>query len=192
MEEKFIEITNTINELAAKNPYITKEHISKARSMYNGDDRPLEVIKAELEALSMQIAEREKNKERSSNLENQLRQSNSASFQLKAQPNVSEISLDNKATSPSAFFANQDDQKDLQRMIDDALSEPEQETYNAAKSEEAERPKQFVKTTFEESSNIESPSVSDGGYGNVGALLALTVMFSIVTFIMAIFTMLAK
>ena len=67
MEKQFQQVTNIINELAASNPYITKEQIAKARSMYNGDMRPLDEIRAELEAYSEEIMaqgiKREKGKE---------------------------------------------------------------------------------------------------------------------------------
>ena len=57
MDTKYNQITNIITRLAAENPYITKDQIARAKSMYNGDARPIEEIEAELTAYSTQIAE---------------------------------------------------------------------------------------------------------------------------------------
>ena len=55
MEDKYKQVTDIINELAEQNPFITKAQIAKAKSMYNGDTRSIDVIRAELEAYSNEI-----------------------------------------------------------------------------------------------------------------------------------------
>ena len=47
MEEQYKKVTAIITRLAAENPHITKEQIAKAKSMYNGDTRPIEEIESE-------------------------------------------------------------------------------------------------------------------------------------------------
>ena len=56
MEEQYKKVTAIITRLAAENPHITKEQIAKAKSMYNGDTRPIEEIESELIAYSQNIA----------------------------------------------------------------------------------------------------------------------------------------
>ena len=57
MEQRHKEINDLITKIAIGNPAITKEQIARARAMYNGDNRPIEEIAAELEAYSKEIRE---------------------------------------------------------------------------------------------------------------------------------------
>ena len=78
-------------------------------------------------------------------------------------------------------------------MIDDALGDSTNNLDNNVSYEQKtslsnNQEKVLVKTQQE---SISSPS-NDGGYGNVAAILSLTIIFSIVTIIMAFFTIISR
>ena len=213
MEEQFQQVTNIINELAASNPYITKEQIAKARSMYNGDMRPLDEIRAELEAYSEEImaqgikrekgkelaakkAEREEPKESEPTVEKEeekvSQQGGNARIQAFPQTEPVEVVESLKVELPG-----EDKKRQLQSMIDDALGETSDllvadnshEQQQVANKDQA---KVLVKTQNEQTPNTGNSASNESGYGNVTALLSLTIICSIVTIIIALLTMMAN
>ena len=213
MEEQFQQVTNIINELAASNPYITKEQIAKARSMYNGDMRPLDEIRAELEAYSEEIMaqgikrekgkelaakkfEREEPKESEPTVEKEeekvSQQGGNARIQAFPQTEPVEVVESLKVELPG-----EDKKRQLQSMIDDALGEASDllvsdnshEQQQVASKDQA---KVLVKTQNEQTPNTGNSASNESGYGNVTALLSLTIICSIVTIIIALLTMMAN
>ena len=213
MEEQFQQVTNIINELAASNPYITKDQIAKARSMYNGDMRPLDEIRAELEAYSEAImaqglkrekgkelaakkVEREEPKESEPAVEKEEekvpQQVGNARIQAFPQTEPVEVVESLKVELPG-----EDKKRQLQSMIDDALGEASDllvadnshEQQQVANKDQA---KVLVKTQNEQTPNTGNSASNESGYGNVTALLSLTIICSIVTIIIALLTMMAN
>ena len=213
MEEQFQQVTNIINELAASNPYITKEQIAKARSMYNGDMRPLDEIRAELEAYSEEIMaqgikrekgkelaakkfEREEPKESEPTVEKEeekvSQQGGNARIQAFPQTEPVEVVESLKVELPG-----EDKKRQLQSMIDDAVGEASDllvsdnshEQQQVASKDQA---KVLVKTQNEQTPNTGNSASNESGYGNVTALLSLTIICSIVTIIIALLTMMAN
>ena len=180
MEEQYKKVTAIITRLAAENPHITKEQIAKAKSMYNGDTRPIEEIESELIAYSQNIAA---NASKSNVVEEPVKVEVA---DAKAMPDPTpepEVYEPLKVNHPG-----DDKKKELQKMINDALGDmPTVPERTATETRDLEKPKQYVK---EQSQPVESSS--EAGYGNVIALLSLTIMFSIVTIIIAAFTILAN
>ena len=82
-------------------------------------------------------------------------------------------------------------------MIDDALGEPSNslvadnshEQQQVANKDQA---KVLVKTQNEQTPNSGNSAAKESGYGNVTALLSLTIICSIVTIIIALLTMMAN
>ena len=209
MEEQYKKITEIIHDLAAKNPFITKEQIAKAKSMYNGDTRSIDVIRRELEAYSEQIRAQglkaEADKKLTADMKEEKQPQPTPNFPpLRGtippeetepqfapepqQPEEEEILEPLRATLP-----NEEQQRQLQSMIDDALGGTAEElendnTYSSGTQPTKEPEKVFVKV------QPSAPPTSDneGGYGNVTALLSLTIIFSIVTIIMAFFTIISR
>lgn len=189
MEEQYKKVTAIITRLAAENPHITKEQIAKAKSMYNGDTRPIEEIESELIAYSQNIAA---NASKSNVVEEPVK------VEVADAPVMPEPTPEQEpapAPEPEVYeplkvnLPGDDKKKELQQMINDALGDmptvPERTT---TETKTSEKPKQYVK---EQSQSNEATS-SEAGYGNVIALLSLTIMFSIVTIIIAAFTILAN
>ena len=209
MEEQYRQVTNIINDLAAQNPYITKEQIAKAKSMYNGDTRPIDVIRRELEAYSDEILEQGLKTEQEKKLAGPKEEK-------KEEPIISVRPVTPVPTpvptipgnTPEAEEAveeiyepirtklpDEEKQRQLQSMIDDALGGSsdnleEENTYNQGNQQSKEQGKVLVKTQPQEPTPSQS-SADDGGYGNVTALLSLTIIFSIVTIIIAFFTIIS-
>ena len=186
MEEQYKKVTAIITRLAAENPHITKEQIAKAKSMYNGDTRPIEEIESELIAYSQNIAA---NASKSNVVEEPVKVEVA---DAKAMPEPE--SEPAPAPEPEVYeplkvnLPGDDKKKELQQMINDALGDmPTVPERTATETRDLEKPKQYVK---EQSQPVESSS--EAGYGNVIALLSLTIMFSIVTIIIAAFTILAN
>ena len=75
-------------------------------------------------------------------------------------------------------------------MIDSAFPTNKDVDYTEDNNKAVEKPKQYVKT--QDQPDQASAPTAEAGYGNVGALLTLTIMFSIVTIIMAVVTILSK
>lgn len=239
MEEKYKQVTDIIEGLAAANPYITKEQIAKAKSMYNGDTRPIEIIRAELEAYSESIMEQgkktEADREKFANKPEKQEPIPERTFpQLRGtvyhpEENVMGESVGQEPTPdveptpemaptpeqqpisivPSASpevldslrvsLPGEDKQRELQSMIDDALGSSsdgysDENEYQSSPVYSQEQAKVLVKTQEQAQNSGESNSSvgNDGGYGNVPALLSLTIIFSIVTIIMAFFTIIAR
>lgn len=209
MEEQYKQVTSIIHDLAAENPYITKEQIAKAKSMYNGDTRPIDVIRRELEAYSNEIMERALKAEQDKKLA-------SAKEEKKEEPIISVRPVTPVPTpvptipgnSPEAEesveeiyepirtkLPDEEKQRQLQSMIDDALGGSsdnleDENTYSQGNQQSKEQGKVLVKTQPQEP-NPSSVKTDDGGYGNVTALLSLTIIFSIVTIIIAFFTIIS-
>lgn len=225
MEDQFQQITNIIYELAASNPYITKEQIAKARTMYNGDMRSIEEIRAELEAYSEQIRAQGLKSEKGRKLEEQkskeiepervpqflLNRKNPYNGFYIQEFSVKEVQstdiVDNNVQreytdEPEEILEplrvelpGEEKQSQLQSMIDDALGGSsdnleDENTYNQGNQQSKEQGKVLVKTQPQEPTPSQS-SADDGGYGNVTALLSLTIIFSIVTIIIAFFTIIS-
>ena len=208
MEEQFQQVTNIINELAASNPYITKEQIAKARSMYNGDMRPLDEIRAELEAYSEEIMaqgiKREKGKELAAKKVEREEPKESEPAVEKEEEKVSQQGGNARIqafpqTEPVEVveLPGEDKKRQLQSMIDDALGEASDllvadnshEQQQVANKDQA---KVLVKTQNEQTPNTGNSASNESGYGNVTALLSLTIICSIVTIIIALLTMIAN
>lgn len=212
MEEQFQQVTNIINELAASNPYITKEQIAKARSMYNGDMRPLDEIRAELEAYSEEImaqgikrekgkelaakrVEREEPKESEPGVEKEeekvSQQVGNARIQAFPQTEPVEVVESLKVELPG-----EDKKRQLQSMIDDALGEASDllvaDNSHEQQVANKDQAKVLVKTQNEQTPNTGNSASNESGYGNVTALLSLTIICSIVTIIIALLTMMAN
>ncbi len=184
MEEQYKKVTAIITRLAAENPHITKEQIAKAKSMYNGDTRPIEEIESELIAYSQNIAANAKK-------DVIVQETREAAPVQEVIPPVPEVEPkqqeDQEVYEPlKVNLPGEDKKKELQQMINDALGDMPTELERTA-TETKEKPKQYVK---EQSQPVEASS--EAGYGNVIALLSLTIMFSIVTIIIAAFTILAN
>ncbi len=186
MEEQYKKVTEIINEIAAANPFITSDKIAKAKSMYNGDMRDISIIRAELEAYSKEIEERAK---ASKGIEPPVKEETKTVEPVPTQappfkiPEEPKKEVDFALPTPAR-------QEELQSMIDSAFPTSEEVDYQEDKSASVEKPKQYVKT--QDQPEAQSAPVSEAGYGNVGALLTLTIMFSIVTIIMAVVTILSK
>lgn len=189
MEEQYKKVTAIITRLASENPHITKEQIAKAKSMYNGDTRPIDEIEAELVAYSENIAA-------SARATHVVEEPVKTEPQIVEKPAIPEEEpVPEQEPEPEVYeplkvsLPGDDKKKELQQMINDALGDmptvPERTT---AETKTSEKPKQYVK---EQSQSNEATS-SEAGYGNVIALLSLTIMFSIVTIIIAAFTILAN
>ena len=212
MEEQFPQVTNIINELAASNPYITKEQIAKARSMYNGDMRPLDEIRAELEAYSEEImaqglkrekgkeiaakkVEREEPKESEPAVEKEeekvSQQVGNARIQAFPQTEPVEVVESLKVELPG-----EDKKRQLQSMIDDALGEASDllvaDNSHEQQVANKDQAKVLVKTQNKPTPNTGNSASNESGYGNVTALLSLTIICSIVTIIIALLTMMAN
>lgn len=209
MEEQFQQVTNIINELAASNPYITKEQIAKARSMYNGDMRPIDQIRAELEAYSEEILangiKREKGKELAA------KKPEPSPLPVEETPEIEEqpVQLGEPRVQPippvqqeeildelKVELPGEDKQRALQSMIDDALGEPstkfdEVHSQTQQQTTSKDKAKVLVKQN-EQAPNTSESSSSEAGYGNVTALLSLTIICSIITIIIALLTILAN
>lgn len=209
MEEQYKQVTSIIHDLAAENPYITKEQIAKAKSMYNGDTRPIEVIRRELEAYSNEILDRALKAEQDKKLA-------SAKEEKKEEPIISvrpvtpvptpvptvpgnsseaEESVEEIYEPIRTKLPDEEKQRQLQSMIDDALGGSsdnleDENTYSHGNQQSKEQGKVLVKTQPQEP-NPSSVQTDDGGYGNVTALLSLTIIFSIVTIIIAFFTIIS-
>ena len=188
MEEQYKKVTAIITRLAAENPHITKEQIAIANSMYNGDTRPIEEIESELIAYSQNIAA---NASKSNVVEEPVKVEVA---DAKAMPEPTPEQEPAPAPEPEVYeplkvnLPGDDKKKELQQMINDALGDmPTVPERTATETRDLEKPKQYVK---EQSQPVESSS--EAGYGNVIALLSLTIMFSIVTIIIAAFTILAN
>lgn len=188
MEEKYRGITDIISRLAAENPYITRDQIARAKSMYNGDDRPIEEIKAELEAYSAEIAERG----RQSGADKAIQPVNAPEIPKETSKVSSDSMLPEEPTEDMQATAEQSIMNLYGGSSTDEVNEALQEMLDSAEQNplQMEKPKEYVRTM------VETPA-SDGGsnesgYGNLGALLTLTIMFSIVTIILAVFTILAN
>ena len=202
MEDKYKQVTNILNELADQNPFITQAQMAKAKSMYNGDTRSIDVIRAQLEAYSNEkMAQGLKAKE-----EQKLERA-------KEEPIVSVEHVAPALTpEPLPIFTESpvemeqepinvripdETQQQLQGMIDDALGGADEDLVDEHVNEQGlviTNEKVLVKTRQQEpeTPTASQPATSESGYGNVTALLALTIMFSIVTIIMAFFTIIAN
>lgn len=185
MEEQYKKVTEIINELAAANPFITSDKIAKAKSMYNGDMRDISIIRAELEAYSAEIAQRAKE---AKNVEPPAKEERKSQEVAPVQPRSFQIPEEPKEELDFAL-PTPARQEELQSMIDGAFPTSESVDYTEDNNKVSEKPKQFVKTQAEPESHS---APAEAGYGNVGALLTLTIMFSIVTIIMAVVTILSK
>lgn len=209
MEEQYKQVTNIINELAASNPYITREQVAKAKSMYNGDTRSIDIIRRELEAYSNEIlaqglkAEQDKKLARPKDEEKKEPIISVRPVTPVPTP-VPPILGDNPKTEeqPQEIYEpirtklpDEEKQKQLQSMIDDALGGSadnleEENTYTQGNQPSKEQGKVLTKTQPQEPTPSQAQS-DDGGYGNVTALLSLTIIFSIVTIIIAFFTIIS-
>lgn len=191
MEEQYKKVTAIITRLAAENPHITKEQIAKAKSMYNGDTRPIEEIESELIAYSQNIAAKAGKEhpvvdkvQKEEPEKSDIPTITEPAPQAEPQPEESEVYEPLRISLPG-----EDKKKELQQMIDDALGDmPTVPERTAVENNNLEKPKQYVKNQEQAA----APQNSEAGYGNVVALLTLTIMFSIVTIIMAAFTILAN
>lgn len=213
MEEKYKQVTDIINRLAAANPYITKEQIAKAKSLYNGDVRPIEKIEEELEAFSEQIAAQGKAKEVDKGMTIPKEEKTAPIADIPVQPTVQPTTVTEETEVAEALEPAKDQSEEiyeplrvelpggekiaeLQSMINDALGDPEQlgDSNVMETTTNKDMPKVLVKTPEQNQTSNEgnSSTANDGGYGNVTALLTLTIMFSIVTIIIAFFTILAN
>ena len=202
MEEQFQQVTNIINELAASNPYITKEQVAKARSMYNGDMRPIDEIRAELEAYSEEILanglKREKGKELAAQRPEPIQQPMEP--ELEEEPRVQQIPQVQQEEVIGALkveLPGEEKQRALQSMIDEALGEPSNSFEQKQSNEQQatankDQAKVLVKQQNEQVSNTSDSSSSEAGYGNVTALLSLTIICSIITIIIALLTILSN
>lgn len=186
MEEQYKKVTEIINELAAANPYITSDKIAKAKSMYNGDMRDISIIRAELEAYSAEIAQRaqeaKKTVEPPTKDEGKAKEpapTHAPSFEIPEEPKE-EIDL---------AMPTPERKEELQSMIDGAFPANAESDHTEENNFVPEKPKQYVKTSEQPEAHS---APAEAGYGNVGALLTLTIMFSIVTIIMAIATILSR
>lgn len=209
MEEKYKQVTEIIADLVSTNPYITKEQVAKAKSMYNGDERPIEVIQAELEAYSDQIVEQGKKREEEKG--RKIPQEDIKPFEMPKEPEVQseKSSIFETSSSEETIPTEQeiyeplvtelpgdDKRRELQSMIDDALGNSVDYTntpsYEESNIQNKDQAKVLVKI-IEQPQNSEGSldSSHDGGYGNVTAILTLTIILSIVTMIMAIFTIIS-
>lgn len=206
MEEQYKQVTNIINALAASNPYITREQVAKAKSMYNGDTRSIDVIQAELEAYSNEILAQGLKAEQDKKLagpKDEKKEEPIISIRpVTPAPTPHPPIIGDSSQTPEqpeeiyepirAKLPDEEKQRQLQSMIDDALggssdSLENEDTYTQGNQPTKEQGKVLVKTQPQES----TPS-SAAGYGNVTALLSLTIIFSIVTIIMAFFTIIAN
>ena len=202
MEEQFQQVTNIINELAASNPYITKEQVAKARSMYNGDMRPIDEIRAELEAYSEEILanglKREKGKELAAQRPEPIQQPMEP--ELEEEPHVQQIPQVQQEEVIGALkveLPGEEKQRALQSMIDEALGEPSNSFEQKQSNEQQatankDQAKVLVKQQNEQAPNTSDSSSSEAGYGNVTALLSLTIICSIITIIIALLTILSN
>ena len=202
MEEQFQQVTNIINELAASNPYITREQIAKARSMYNGDMRPIDEIRAELEAYSEEILanglKREKGKELAAQRPEPIQQPMEP--ELEEEPRVQQIPQVQQEEVIDALkveLPGEEKQRALQSMIDEALGEPSNSFEQKQSNEQQatankDQAKVLVKQQNEQAPNTSDSSSSEAGYGNVTALLSLTIICSIITIIIALLTILSN
>lgn len=184
MEEQYKKVTEIINELAAANPFITSDKIAKAKSMYNGDMRDISVIRAELEAYSAEIAERAKAVK---GMEPPVKEEIKTQEPVPTQARVFQIPEEPKEEMEFQM-PTPARQEQLQEMIDGAFPKETDKEHTVEKNNETEKAKQYVKTPQQS----EVPVHAEAGYGNVGALLTLTIMFSIVTIIMALVTIFSK
>lgn len=202
MEKQFQQVTNIINELAASNPYITKEQVAKARSMYNGDMRPIDEIRAELEAYSEEILanglKREKGNELAAQRPEPIQQPMEP--ELEEEPRVQQIPQVQQEEVIGALkveLPGEEKQRALQSMIDEALGGPSN-SFEQKQSNEQQatanknQTKVLVKQQNEQAPNTSNSSSSEAGYGNVTALLSLTIICSIITIIIALLTILSN
>lgn len=205
MEDKYKQVTDIINELAEQNPFITKEQIAKAKSMYNGDTRSIDVIRAELEAYSNEIMAQGLKAKENQKLE-RAKEEPIVSVEHAAPeptpeplPIFTESPVEIEQEPINVRIPDETQQKQLQSMIDDALGGADEDLVDENVNEQGsvitnEKAKVLVKTRQQEpeTPTESQPATSESGYGNVTALLALTIMFSIVTIIMAFFTIIAN
>lgn len=185
MEEQYRKVTVIINELAAANPFITSDKIAKAKSMYNGDMRDISVIRAELEAYSAEIAERAK---AAKGMEPPVKEEIKVQEPVPTQARVFQIPEEEKEEMEFQM-PTPERQEELQGMIDGAFPKDSSRDYTIEKDKTTEKAKQYVKTPQQQETTTHH---AEAGYGNVGALLTLTIMFSIVTIIMAVVTIFSK
>ena len=88
-------------------------------------------------------------------------------------------------------------QRALQSMIDEALGEPSNSFEQKQSNEQQatankDQAKVLVKQQNEQAPNTSDSSSSEAGYGNVTALLSLTIICSIITIIIALLTILSN
>lgn len=232
MEEQLKQVTNIISKLAAQNPYITKEQIAKAKSMYNGDMRPIDEIRAELEAYSEEIMMQGQKRE-ADKVRPEMRPEKTTPvptpfpmkpFGTRYDPNehieshtaqtapvepTPAVYDDNIQVVPThnpegevldslrVELPGEDKQRELQNMIDEALGDHEPKENNSSYEQGTVQTKTPAKVLVKENTNQntndgDSSSSSEAGYGNITALLSLTIICSIVTIIIAFFTILAN
>lgn len=203
MDTKYNQITNIITRLAAENPYITKDQIARAKSMYNGDARPIEEIEAELTAYSTQIAEAARQSviekpEISEHTNNDIVIENDSIEQV-AEPEVistPNLTFPEDIESYHSGALGNEKKEELREMIDNALNnEANNQTYNneSANTASYNQEKVYVKTPMETTTPQNNGlSDNDGGYGSATALLALTIICSIITIVVSVFTIVAN
>ena len=208
MEEQYKQITAIITRLAAENPYITKEQIAKAKSMYNGDQRPIEEIQRELVEYSEQILAQGRKAEEDKKLSAYAQAGNS---EEKKTEEPRELTTEERVnvpmgimgfsrresaeSTPEPVVVYQETPEALQRMVDEAFEmtteESAHENDDAKESSRRENEKIYVKEKRQPTSDG-TPTSDEAGYGNAIALLTLTIMFSIVTIVIAAFTILVN
>ncbi len=181
MDNRYEELTELINKIAAKNPYITKDKISKAKAMYLGDQRPLSDIEAELEEYSAEIYEQNTN----SQMERMPRDvPKDYSQQVEPTATKESVILQQEVTTPpidGSYIMGENPnnhQDELYSMFEESNKNA---TLQADESLEfgQEKPKQFVKT-----SKVKSPTQTlSGGFGS---LLTISCLFSIMTIIISL------
>lgn len=196
MDTKYNQITDIITRLAAENPYITKDQIARAKSMYNGDARPIEEIEAELTAYSTQIAEAARQsvieKPEVSEFTNNDSVVEKDGNEEVVQPEISQEDIE----SYHSGAVGNEKREELRQMIDNALNnEANNQTYNNESINAASynQEKVYVKTPIEAPTPQNNGLAdNDGGYGSATALLALTIICSIITIVVSVFTIVAN
>lgn len=204
MEERYKQINSIIEKLVLANPYITKEHIAKARALYSMDTRPIETIEGELREYSSQILENAKKqgnaipdgKTKDNNPEVSLQPIQHElmhSLETEPEEDYMEAAIKEhehmqleRAIAPPVDLSTQDELDAMFNDPDFAKRESDKEKLSEILES---TPKQFIKTV---QSDGLSTNDGEGGFINSISIIALALFLSIATIIMNFFTIIGS
>ena len=198
MEEKYKQVTEIIMSLAKGNPYITTSQIARAKSMYNGDTRPLEVIQKELEAYSEQImAQAKKAHVIKPEMSKEVPQETKALIeQSYTSSNIEPKIEETKIYEPlQNILPINEKNAELESMFNGEFdnnpnSLEKEESYNASNVASISQAKVLTKSTSQPYNNIST--ANESGHGSAMGLLSLVIIFSILTIVISCITILLR